>query len=38
MNTAIIRIPVNERKEGGISVENILELPDFGKNETNNDL
>ena len=37
MNTAIIRIPVNERK-GGISVENVLELPDFGKNETNNDL
>ena len=38
LNTAIIRIPVNERKEGGISVENILELPDFDKNETNNDL
>ena len=38
MNTAIIRIPVNGRNEGSISVENILDLPDFNKNATITDL
>ena len=38
MNTVIIRIPVSKRKEGSISVENIIELPDSNKNETINDL
>ena len=38
MNTVIIRIPLNGRNEGFISVENILDLPDFNKNETISDL
>ena len=36
--TAIIRIPINGRKEGALSVENIIQLPDFNKKETNPDL
>ena len=36
MKTLIIRIPINGHKEGSITVENILKLPDF--NDKNSDI
>ena len=38
MNTLILRIPKNGKKEGLISIENILELPDFNEKEKNSDI
>ena len=38
MNTLIIRIPKNGKKEGLVSIENILELPDFNEKEKNSDI
>ena len=38
MKTLVIRIPINKRNEGSITFENILNLPDFNKNEKNSDL
>ena len=38
MNTLILRIPKNGKKEGLISIENILELPDFNEKEKNTDI
>ena len=38
MNTLILRIPKNGKKEGFVSVENILELPDFNQKEKITDI
>ena len=38
MKTLIIRIPRNGYKEGSITIENILNLPDFNKEEHNSDI
>ena len=38
MNTLILRIPKNGKKEGLISIENILELPDFKEKEKSSDI
>ena len=38
MNTLILKIPKNGKKEGLVSVENILELPDFNEKEKNSDI
>ena len=37
-STAIIRIPIDGRNNGSISVENIIQLPDFNKKQKNSDL
>ena len=38
MKTLLLRIPVNRRNEGSITVENIIDLPSFNENEKNSDL
>ncbi len=38
MKTLVIRIPINQRNEGSITAENILNLPSFDENEKNSDL